>query len=167
MNQIVLNTSSSLFFTKIGLVSHLLKHFAFVTTPEIFEEIKIGEEIGFKDARIMMHYFETGKVKIIIAKKTEKIAKEFRIKTTDASVIALAQELGCFLATEDKQIEKICLLLQTKITNTAVLLHYLWQKDEFSDAQTFLLLDLLGRNGYNKETCLKIKEKIIGGGKHD
>ncbi len=120
MDKLVLNTSSSLFFTKIGLVSHLLKHFSFVTTKEIYTEIKEGEDIGFKDARIMMHYFEARKVAVIEAKKTAQIVKEFKIKNTDASVIALAQELDCFLATEDRQIEKICLLTQTKITNTAV-----------------------------------------------
>ena len=166
MNKLVLNTSSSLFFTKIGLVSHLLKHFSFVTSPEIFSEIKEGEEIGFKDARIMMHYFEAGKISLLTSKKAGKISKEFKIKITDASVIALAQELGFFLATEDRQIEKICLIMQTKVTNTAVLLHYLRQKKEFPDAQIFLLLDLLVRNGYNKEICLKIREKIIKGEKH-
>lgn len=166
MNRLILNTSSSLFFTKIGLVSHLLRHFIFITTPDIVKEIKQGEEIGFKDARIIKHFLEAGKIQVIKPKKTETIVKEFKIKNADASVIALAQELGEFLATEDRQMEKIGLLMQVKITNTAILLHYLWQKKEFSDVQTFLLLDLLIRNGYNRETCLKIKERIIKGDRH-
>lgn len=164
--KIVINTSSSLFFTKIGLVPYLLKNFELVASQEIFEEIKEGGQLGFKDAKLILQYFDDKKVKVIKPKKTHEIAKEFSIKETDASVIALAKELDCFVATEDKQIEKICLLLQTRVTNSALLIYLLWQKKEFDDSLAFLLLDLLVRYGYNKEICLKMKEKIMRGGKN-
>ena len=166
MIKLAINTSSSLFFTKIGLIPKLLKNFKLITSEEVYEEIKEGEEIGFKDARIIKQYFEENKIEIIKAKKTDVIEKEFKIKKTDASIISLAQELNCYLATEDKQIEKICLITNAKITNTALLIYFLFQKKEFTNKQSFLLLDLLMRNGYNKEICLKIKEKIIQGGKN-
>ena len=166
MNKLIINTSSSLFFVKVGLIPYLLKYFKLITSKEILEEIKEGEQIGFRDAEILMEYLNQAKIGIFQTKKTKNIIKEFKIKQADASVISLAQELDCFLATEDRQIEKICLITQTKITNTAILIFHLWKKSEFSDEQTFLLLDLLVRNGYNKEVCLKIKEKIIQGDKN-
>ncbi|MBI2107788.1 hypothetical protein HYT54_01560 [Candidatus Woesearchaeota archaeon] len=161
MNKIVINTSSSLFFTKIGLIPHLLKKFKLVASEEVYAEIKEGEQIGFKDAKILMQFFNDKKIEALRTKKTQNLIRDFNIKETDASVISLAQELECFLATEDRQIEKICLITQTKVTNTALLIYFLWKKKEFSDEQTLLLLDLLVRNGYNKDICLKIKEKII------
>jgi len=161
MNRLVINTSSSLFFTKIGLILHLLKIFKLAASEEIYDEIREGEELGFRDAKILMQFFDNKKIEIFKTKKTQNFIKEFNIKKTDASVISLAQEMDCFLATEDRQIEKICLITQTKITNTALLIYLLWKRNEFSNEQTLLLLDLLIRNGYNKEICLKIKEKVI------
>jgi|SRR3989338_84984 len=161
MNRLVINTSSSLFFTKIGLIPHLLKIFKLAASEEIYDEIREGEELGFRDAKILMQFFDNKKIEIFKTKKTQNFIKEFNIKKTDASVISLAQEMDCFLATEDRQIEKICLITQTKITNTALLIYLLWKRNEFSNEQTLLLLDLLIRNGYNKEICLKIKEKVI------
>lgn len=161
--RIVLNTSSGLFFTKIGLLPHILKYFTVITTEEIFEEVKEGTEIGFKDAKLLLHYFEEKKIEVMAAVKTLQIVKGFGIKKEDASVIALAEEQACFLATEDRQIEKICLLNQIKIVNAGLLLYYLWQKNEFRTEQALLLLELLMRNGYNKEICVKIKEKIMQG----
>lgn len=166
MEKLVVNTSSSLFFTKVGLIPHLLNNFKLTASKEIFEEIKEGEQIGYKDAKIIMQYFDDRKIEVVKAKKTQSIVKEFDIKPADASVISLAQEVDCFLATEDRQIEKICLITQTKITNTALLIYFLWKRNELSDERTFLLLDLIVRNGYNKEICLKIKEKIIKGDKN-
>jgi len=164
--KIVLNTSSSLFFIKIGLIRPLLKSFKLATSEEILEEIKEGEELDYKDAGLLMHYLKDKKIEIVKAKKAKDIAKEFNIKEADASIIALGKELGCFVATEDRQIEKICLLLQINVVNSALLVYLLWQKKEFSDEQAYMLIDLLARNGYNKEICLKIKEKIMQGGKN-
>ena len=164
--KIILNTSSSLFFTKIGLIRPLLKSFKLATSEEIFEEIKEGEELDYKDARLLMHYFKEKRIDVIKAKRTKDMAKEFSIKEADASIIALAKELACFVATEDRQIEKICLLLQINVVNSALLVYLLWQKKEFSDEQAYMLIDLLARNGYNKEICLKIKEKMMQGGKN-
>lgn len=138
--------------------------FKLAASEEIYDEIKGGEEVGFRDAKILMHFFNEKKIEILKTKKTPGLVKEFSIKKTDASVISLAQELNCFLATEDRQIEKICLVTQTKITNTALLIYLLWKKNEFSNEQTLLLFDLLIRNGYNREICLKIKEKVMQGG---
>ncbi len=166
MVNLAINTSSSLFFTKVGLIPYLLKNFRLITSEEIFNEIKEGKEIGFKDAQIIMQYLDDEKINIIKAKKTKNVEAEFSIKKTDASIISLAQELDCFLATEDRQIEKICLIMQIKIMNTALLIYFLWQNNQFNDNQAFLLLDLLIKNGYNKEICLKIKEKIIQGMKN-
>lgn len=166
MNRLVINTSSSLFFIKIGLIPCLLRNFKLITSKEILKEIKEGEQIGFKDAKIMMQYLDEAKIEVINAKQTQRIIKEFNIKEADASVISLAKELNCFLATEDRQIEKISLITQAKVTNTALLVYFLWQKKEFKDKQALLLLDLLIRNGYNKDVCLKIKEKIFQGEKN-
>jgi len=166
MDKLVLNTSSSLFFVKIGLVPHLLKYFKLITSKEIFEEIKEGEQIGFRDAKLLNQYFDDKKISILKPERTQSIAKEFNIKFADASVISLAQESKCFLATEDKQIEKICLITQTKMANTASLIYFLWKKGEFSTNRTILLLDLLVRNGYNKEITLMIKEKVMRGDKN-
>jgi len=83
------------------------------------------------------------------------------MRATDASVIALAKEASAFLATEDQQMEKVCLITQTKITNTALLVYYLWKKKEFDNEHALLLLDLLIRSGYNKEICLDMKERIV------
>ncbi len=164
---LIINTSSSLYFTKIGLIPHLLKEFKLVTSEEIQQEIKEGEQIGFKDARIINQYIIDKRIKVVKARNTNTIIKSFKIKETDASVIALTQELKGFLATEDKQIEKICLANQIKVVNSVILVYYLWKNKEFSKEQAFLLLDLLAKNGYNRESCLKIKEKIIvGGGKN-
>ncbi|MBI2136021.1 hypothetical protein HYU06_03050 [Candidatus Woesearchaeota archaeon] len=166
MKQLVINTSSSLFFTRIGLLPHLLRRFKIITTYKIYQEVKDGIDIGYRDAQILMQYFEDKKIEIFKAESTLKICNNFNIKETDASIIALAQEKNCFLASEDKQIEKICLITQTSITNTAILIYLLWQKNDFNDERVFLLLDLLLKNGYNKEICLKIKEKIIRGDKN-
>lgn len=166
VDKLVINTSSSLFFVKIGLIPLLLNTFKLITSKEVHEELKEGEEIGYKDAKLIMQYITDTRIEVFKAKKTKEIAKEYNIKTADASVIALAKELNCFMATEDKQIEKICLITQTKATNTAILIYFLWQKKKLSNDQTFLLLDLLVRNGYNKEACLKIKEKLIKGDKN-
>ncbi|MBI4148603.1 hypothetical protein HY490_04900 [Candidatus Woesearchaeota archaeon] len=142
---------------------HLLKKFVFVTTDEIADEMNNGQLLGFKDARIIMQYITDARIQKSRAKKTDTVMHEFHLHRADASVIALAQEVNGFLATEDRQIEKICLITQTKVTNTAALLYHLWKHKEFSNEQTLLLLDLLTRNGYNKEICLKLKEKVIGG----
>ena len=166
MNMLVINTSSSLFFIRVGLIPYLLRYFKLITSKEILKEIKEGEQIGFKDAKIMLQYFDESKIELINAKQTHSIVKEFNIKNADASVVSLAKELDCFLATEDRQIEKISLIKQTKLTNTALLVYFLWKKEEFSEKQALLLLDLLIRNGYNKEVCLKIKEKILQGEKN-
>ncbi len=165
MRNLVINTSSSLFFAKVGLFPHLLKEFKLITSEEIMEEFEEGEQIGYKDAKMIVSYFKQGKIEVTKARTTQRIMKEFNIKNPDASIVSLAQELNCFLATEDRQIEKICLIMQIKITNAALLIYLLWLKGEFKDKQAFLLLDLLIRNGYNKEICLKIKEKIIQGDK--
>lgn len=163
MKQLVINTSSSLYFTKIGLISHLLKHFELITTNEILKEVKNGEELGYRDAKIIMHYIDGKKIRIIEAKKTKNIELEFKIDLEDASVISLANELNCLLATEDRQMEKICLVTQTNVTNAAVLLYYLWEKRDFSKDQTLLLLDILDKSGYNKEIILQIKELVLKG----
>ena len=163
MKKIIINTSSGLFFTKIGLIPILIKYFKPITTEEIYKEISEGEQIGFKDAKILKQFIDDKKISVIKTKKTKNIEKEFKIKEEDASVVSLAEELDCILATEDKQIEKICIIKQVKIINTALLIYYLNQEREFSDEQAILLLDLIIRNGYNKEICLKIREKIIGG----
>lgn len=166
LEKLVMNTSSSLFFTKVGLIPLLFKNFKLITSEEIFKELKEGGQIGYKDAKIVMQYMNEKKIEIIKTKKTQSIAKEFKIKNIDASVISLAQESNCFLATEDRQIEKICLITQTHITNTALLIYLLWQQNKINDDRALLLLELLVRNGYNKEICLKIKEKIIQGEKN-
>lgn len=166
MNTLAINTSSSLFFIKIGLIPHLLKTFKLVASEEVYAEIKEGEQIGFKDAKILMQFFNDKKIEILKTKKTRNLIKCFNIKEMDASVISLAQELDCFVATEDRQIEKICLITQIKVTNTALLVYFLWKKKEFGNEQVLLLLDLLARNGYNKEVCLKITEKIVKGDKN-
>lgn len=164
--KLIINTSSSLFSIKIGLIRPLLKNFKLATSEEIYEEIKEGEELDYKDARLLMHYLKEKKIEVLKAKKTKDIAKQFNIKNADASIIALTKELACFLATEDRQIEKICLLLGINVINSALLIYLLWQKKEFSGEQACLLIDLLLKNGYNKEICLKIKEKIIQGGRN-
>lgn len=166
MKRIIINSSSSLFFTKVGLIPLLLKNFKLITSEEIFKEIKEGEQLGYKDAKIVMQYLNGKKIEVVKTKKTKNIAKEFNIKNIDASVISLAQELKCFLATEDRQIEKICLATQTNIINTALLIYLIWKNNEISDERAFLLLELLIRNGYNKDICLQIKEKIIKGDKN-
>lgn len=163
LEKLVMNTSSSLFFTKVGLIPLLLKNFKLITSEEIFKELKEGDQTGYKDAKIVMQYLNEKRVEVIKAKKTKGIAEEFKIKSIDASVISLAQELNCFLATEDRQIEKICLITQTRITNTALLIYFLLRHNKINDDRALLLLELLVRNGYNKEICLKIKEKIIQG----
>lgn len=161
MNKLIINTSSGIFFTKIGLFPKLLKRFKLITTKEIINEIKEGVDIGYKDAQIITQYLDDNKIEVIEVKTTKDIAKQFKIKETDASVIALSVEQEALLATEDKQIEKICLLLEAKITNTAVLIYYLWKNGDIATEQVLLLLDLLVREGYNKEIYLAIKEKII------
>lgn len=166
MKEIVLNTSSSIFLIRMGLMSYLLNHFKLITSEEIANEIKEGVEIGYRDAKILSQYLDEEKIKVIKVKETERIVKEFNIKKTDASIISLAQKLDCLLATEDRQIERISLLNGVKITNTCLLIYFLWINDEITDLQIHLLLDLLIRNGYNKEICLKIKEKVIGGKKN-
>lgn len=163
MKTLILNTSSSLYFTRIGIIPKLLKSFKLITTEEILQEIREGEELGFKDARIINQYIKDNKIEIKKTKNINLIAKNFKVKEADASVITLAQETNGYLATEDAQIEKICLAIQVNILNSAILTYYLWENKELSDEQAFLLLDLLVKNGYKKEICLKIKEKIIGG----
>lgn len=163
MEQLILNTSSSIYFVRLGLLQHLLKQWKMFTSEEIYAEIKDGEHIGYRDAQLLMHYFDDHKIEVRKAKKTKEFVKNFRLKEPDASVIALAQEYGGFLATEDRQIEKVCLLTQTNVINTAVLLYFLWQRKEFDNARVFLLLDLLVKQGYNKAICLNIKERILRG----
>ncbi|MBI2148844.1 hypothetical protein HYU23_04135 [Candidatus Woesearchaeota archaeon] len=161
MKKLIINTSSSLFFIKIGLIPKLIKKFKLITSKEIINEIKEGVDIGYSDARAINIYLEDNKIVCVEAKNTKEISKQFNIKETDASIIALAEEQEGLLATEDKQIEKICLIRQINITNTAVLIYYLWKNNELEFEQAFLLLDLIIRQGYNKEICIKIKEKIM------
>ncbi len=158
--------NSSLFFTKVGIIPLLLGKFKLITTEEIYKEIIEGVEIGFKDARIIRQLIDDQKIEVVKAKKTQLIVSQFHIKDTDASIISLAQELNCLLATEDRQIEKICLILNVSIVNTAVLICFLWHVEIFTDERAFMLLDILMRNGYNKEICLKIKEIIMRGDKN-
>jgi predicted nucleic acid-binding protein len=160
MKKIVINTSSSIYFTKIGLFPRLLRYFTIETTEEIQKEVNEGKDIGYKDAQIIKQYIDDNDIHIRKTKCNE-IAKEFGLKNADASVIALAEELSCPIATEDRQLEKVCLIRGTKVTNAAVLLYYLWCKKEFSNEQAYLLLDLLVRSGYNKEICFDIKRRIM------
>jgi len=161
MNKLVINTSSSLYFTKIGLLPRLLKYFQLMTTEEVKSEVNEGQDIGYKDARIIKEYISEMKIRVEKVKGTNMIIREFGMRATDASVIALAKEASAFLATEDQQMEKVCLITQTKITNTALLVYYLWKKKEFDNEHALLLLDLLIRSGYNKEICLDMKERIV------
>lgn len=161
MKLLIFNTSSSLFLTKIGLIPKLLKHFKIIASEEIYSEMKEGAKIGYKDARMIVQYFEEGQIKIVNTSKSKEISRDFSIQEIDASVIALAQEKKGIVATEDRQIEKICLMNGTPVINTAVLIYILWKEGEFSTEQAHLLLELLLRQGYNKEIYLKIKEKIM------
>ncbi len=158
---LVLNSSSSIFFTKVGLFPHIFKYFNAITSKEIYDEVMEGYDFGYKDSFIIKGYILDDKIKVVSTKSTSKISGEFGIKNADASIIALAQERGCFLATEDRQIEKICLATSVNVLNTAILIYLLWKKGEFESEQAHLLLDLLVMGGYNKEISLKIKEKII------
>ncbi|MBI4450370.1 hypothetical protein HY642_00210 [Candidatus Woesearchaeota archaeon] len=160
MSFIVLNTSSGIFFTRIGLLPHLLKHNKIITTKEVLEELHKGDDIGYKDARIILQYINDKKIQVRDAGQKESISKEFGIAGADASVIALAEQTDGFLATEDRQIEKIGMVRGIRITNSAVLVYGLWKQGEFGDAQARLLLDLLARSGYNKETCMKLREMM-------
>ncbi len=161
MKLLIFNTSSSLFLAKIGLIPKLLKYFEIIASPEIYSEMKEGAELGYKDAKMIAQYLEEGKIKIVNTSTSKEISRDFSIKEIDASVIALAQEKKGVVATEDRQIEKICLMTGTSVINTAVLIYILWKEQEFSAEQAHLLLELLLRQGYNKEICLKIKEKIM------
>src|SRR3989338_1885229 len=161
MKLLIFNTSSSLYLTKVGLIPKLLKHFKIIATTDIEKEMKEGVERGYKDAQMIVRYFEEEKIKVVQARKSKEISKDFNIKEIDASVIALAQEQKGIVATEDRQIEKICLMTGTPVINTAVLIYILWKEQELNAEQSYLLLELLLRQGYNKEICLKMKEKIM------
>ncbi len=166
MKPLILNTSSSLFFTKIGLLREVVEQFEVITTKEIYDEIFEGIEIGYRDARIVMQFIEDKKIKIITAKNTEKIEHEFKIKKEDASVIALAQEKESFLATEDRQIEKICIAMGIPIINAAAMVFLFWNRKKYTNTQAILLLDLLIKTGYNRQICVQIMEKILAGEKN-
>ncbi|MBI2139429.1 PIN domain-containing protein [Candidatus Woesearchaeota archaeon] len=157
---IVINTSSSLFISRLGLFPSLLKRFKAITTPEIAQEVREGKEIGYKDARIVADYLDRGQIEIQKAKGINEVIKEFSLHPADASVVALAHESGCSLATEDRQIERVCLIGQIGVTNTPLLIHSLWKKKVFAGDQALLLLDLLLRMGYNKSIIQLVKGNI-------
>ena len=161
MKTLVFNTSSSLFLVKIGLIPKILQHFRVITSPEIEKEMKQGAELGYKDATMIAQFIAEQKIKVVDTRTSREMAKNFNLKEVDASVVALAQERSAIAATEDKQIEKICIATATPVVNTAVLLYTLWKEQELKSEQAYVLLDLLLRQGYNKEICLKIKEKIM------
>ncbi len=161
MKTLILNTSSSLFLAKIGLIPKLLRHFKIIASPEIHLEMKTGAEMGYRDAQLLLRYFEEEKIRIVTTRKTKEISQDFNITKIDASVVALAQERNGIAATEDRQIEKICLATGTPVVNAAVLIYSLWKEQEVNTEQSKILLELLLRQGYNKEICLKMRERIM------
>src|SRR3989338_2712916 len=92
METLILNTSSSIYFAKTGLIRPLKKRFSFITTEQVFQEVQRGQEIGFGDAAIIRSYFDDGTIRISKTSHVDQVISEYRIKETDASIISLALE---------------------------------------------------------------------------
>lgn len=168
MKVIALDSSSAIYLAKIGLLPKLLEiGVELLTTSEVSEEIKKGAEKGYKDARIIEEFIKNKDIKETSVKKKEGTAKNANLKGADASIMALAVEKSCLLATEDSTLQNIAESVGVSITNTATLLYHIYKENHMAKQQCIMLLDLLGQYGYNKEIILEIKEEIIEEGESD
>lgn len=168
MKIIALDSSSAIYLAKIGLLPKLLEiGVDLLTTSEISEEIRKGAEKGYKDARIIGESIKNTDIKETGVKKKEGTAKNTSLKGADASIMALAVEKSCLLATEDSTLQGVAESVGVSITNTATLLYHIYKEKQIAKKQCIMLLNLLGQYGYNKEIILEIKEKIIEEGESD
>ena len=157
---IALDSSSAIYLAKTGLLPKLLEiGVELLTTSEISEEIKKGAEKGYKDARIISEFIKNEEIKEIGVKAKE--SKDIGLRGADASIVALALEKSCLLASEDTALQNTAKSLGASITNTAALLHHIYKERQISKQQCVMLLDLLEQYGYNKEIALKMKEEIL------
>ena len=162
---IALDSSSAIYLAKTGLLPKLLEiRVELLTTSEVAEEIKKGAEKGYKDARIIGEFIRNKEIKEISLKTKESIVKGIKFMDADASIVALALEKSCLLATEDATLQNTAKSLGASITNTAAVLHHIYKEKRISKQQCIMLLDLLEQYGYNKEIALKMKEEILNEG---
>ena len=162
MKVIALDSSSAIYLAKIGLLPKLLEiGVELLTTSEISEEIKKGAEKGYKDARIIWGFIRNKEIKEIGVKAKESAVKGVGLRGADASIVALALEKSCLLASEDTALQNTAKSLGAGITNTAALLHHIYKEKQMPKRQCVMLLDLLEQYGYNKEITLKMKEEIL------
>lgn len=157
--EIVLDNSSAVFLAKLGLFA-LMEH-PFITTSEIENEIEEGVRRGYRDALIRKELIAIKKITIINPQDTTAVSQKYKLKVPDSSLIALAKERACLLATEDEQVRKIAKLESIVVTNAGALLYHAYTKGKIDKKNTLHFIELLEQSGYNKEAALKIKEKIL------
>ena len=165
---IALDSSSAIYLAKVGLLPKLLEiGVELLMTPEISEEIRKGAGKGYKDARIIEEFIRNKDIKEIGARTKKSIVRGINLKDADASILTLALEKSCLLATEDTTLQNTAKSLGVSITNTATLPYYIYTERQMQKHQCLMLLDLLEQYGYNKEITLKMKEEILKGGEDD
>ena len=169
MKALALDNSSAIYLAKLGMLPKLLgMQIELLTTKEIEAETKKGVEKGYRDAFIRDDFIRNKKIKITGTKIKEEIKSKYKLKDADASIIALALEKDCLLATEDGTLQSIAKSLGAKITNAAALLYYTYEKGQLRKQQCLMLLDLLEHYGYSKELTIRVREQILEeGGKNE
>lgn len=168
MKAIAIDSSSAIYLAKVGLLQKLLAmRVELLTTAEISEEIRKSAEKGYKDARIIEDLIRSKKVMETRIKTKESVKRDSSLKDADASIVALAAERNCLLATEDSTLQNVAKSLGISVTNTAILLYYIYKEGQMAKLQCAMLLDLLEQHGYNKEITLKIREEMLKEGESD
>ena len=164
----MLDSSSAIYLAILGMLPKILEADAeLIITKEIASEIAEGVEKGYKDAFIIEELIKNRKIKVKSTTTKERMKRDYNLKDADASVVALAMENDCLLATEDGTLQNLAKSLGLKITNTATLLDYAYGKGQLLKKQCLMLLELLAHYGYNKELILKVKERILTEGESD
>lgn len=165
MKEIALDNSTAVFLAKLGLFPLLLKQgVRFITTPEIEKEVEAGVAQGYRDAVIRKQLMEENKIKVVAAKDAEKVQRAWGLGTADASIIALAMEGDCVLATEDAALQNLAKAHGIELTIAAALVEYLYTTKGIPNDQALLLCNLLEIHRYSKSIVIKVRERIMRGG---
>ena len=160
MKTLVLDNSSWVFLTMLGLNKILIKNFQLITSKEIVDEIKKGVEKNYRDARIRINFIEEKKVKIIEVSRQnlEKVQRETGLKSLGGiSVVALAFQEKTILCSDDNRLENACFILDVPLVETISVIFFLHEKKVLNKAEFLELLELLKKFGYNE---VKIFEAI-------
>lgn len=117
---------------KITLLEKSCGYFRNVVIPKmVYEEILMGKEKGYPDAKLIADFVKMGKMAVKQIKSVEMVkkAEEFNIKRGEAEAIALYwQEKADYIATDDYNVRKKSMLLDIKVIGTPAIILKLYKE---------------------------------------